>query len=49
MRTNLLALIIVIVGLLGGVAVGHAWGWIGIAVSDYKDLGRTPAWTRNYQ
>ena len=49
MKTNLLALIVVIVGLLGGVAVGHAWGWTGIAMSDYKDLSRTPAWARNYQ
>lgn len=40
---------IITTGLLGGVAVGHVWGWIGIAMSDYKDLNRTPAWTRSYK
>ena len=40
---------IITTGLLGGVTVGHAWGWIGIALSDYKDLSRTPVWTRSYK
>jgi len=49
MKNNLLAIMIITTGLLSGVAVGHAWGWIGIAMSDYKDLDRMPAWTRSYK
>ena len=49
MKNNLLALILITTGCAGGVVVGHAWGWIGIAMSDYKDLSRIPAWARNYQ
>jgi len=49
MKNNFIFLIFMTSGILGGAAIGHVWGWMGIAVSDYKDLSRTPAWTRSHK
>ena len=48
MKNNLIGLIIITTSLAGGIALGHVWGWIGIAASDYKDISRIPVWIRNY-